>query len=65
MDNNEIDSLYEELLKIEEIFIKSDAATEHIEDEKAKSKEKHIEYEELQYYRKLFYTKHILNYNLE
>ena len=34
MDNNEIDSLYEELLKIEEIFIKSDAATEHIEDEK-------------------------------
>lgn len=35
MDNNEIDSLYEELLKIEEIFIKSDVATEHIEDEKA------------------------------
>jgi len=34
MDNNEIDSLYEELLKIEEIFIKSDVATEHIEDEK-------------------------------
>ena len=34
MDNNEIDSLYEELLKIEEIFIKSDAATEHIENEK-------------------------------
>jgi len=34
MDNNEIDSLYEELLKIEEIFIKSDVVTEHIEDEK-------------------------------
>lgn len=34
MDNNEIDSLYEELLKIEEIFIKSDVATEHVEDEK-------------------------------
>jgi hypothetical protein len=34
MDNNEIDSLYEELLKIEEIVIKSDVATEHIEDEK-------------------------------
>ena len=34
MDNNEIDSLYEELLKIEEIVIKSDTATEHIENEK-------------------------------
>lgn len=34
MDNNEIDSMYEELLKIEEIFIKSDVTTEHVEEEK-------------------------------
>jgi hypothetical protein len=34
MDNNEIESLYEELLKIEEIFTKSDITVENTEDEK-------------------------------
>ena len=34
MDNNEIDSMYEELLKIEEIFIKSDLIIEPTEDGK-------------------------------
>ena len=34
MDNNEIDSMYDELLKIEEILIKSDSSIKPTEDEK-------------------------------